>query len=121
MTAARRKPRVRVKTIRTAGQVLAAVAAGFLPVASYRLAHAQNLEWYLYPLILCALVFSARSLAEWADRWCHDAWKSWAFTALLEGVMVLSNDAWLSGFGVILLVSINVHSAYHKAQKKVKR
>lgn len=114
---ARRK--IKVRHVRTAGQMLAAVSAGFLPVASYRLAHEPNLAWYLYPLILCALIFSARSLAEWANRWCHDAWKAWAFTALLEGVMVLSSDAWLNGFGVLLLVSINVHSAYHKAQKKV--
>ena len=115
-----RKRKLTVKQVRTAGQMLAAVSAGFLPLASYRLAHADTLAWYLYPLIVCALVFSAKSLAEWADKWCHDKVKAWAFTALLEGVMVLSPDPYLSGFGVGLLVSINMHSAYHKAQKKVK-
>lgn len=114
------KRRAASRPIRTAGQMLAAIAAGFLPFASYRLAHADTLAWYLYPLIVCALVFSAKSLAEWADRWCHDKVKAWAFTALLEGVMVLAPDPYLSGFGVGLLVSINMHSAYHKAQKKVK-
>lgn len=113
---------------RSAQQVIAGIAAGFLPVASYVIAHieAQQANAVLIPytnqpalylLVLAALAYSAPTLATWAKRWAGSAWKAWSFTVLLEGVMVFSHIQPLSLTGLVLLVSINAVTAYGKAVK----
>lgn len=112
-------PKLTAADQRTFGQVIAAVAAGFLPVASYAIAHleAPDRPW-MWPLVVAALVYSAPTLAEWAERWCKSRWKSWGFTCLLEGVMVFSTIDYLAVTGLAILVSINAHAAFKAAKGK---
>lgn len=111
---------------RSAQQVIAGIAAGFLPVASYVIAHIEAQQPSavlifgqpaLYLLVLAALAYSAPTLATWAKRWAGSTWKAWSFTVLLEGVMVFSHIQPLSLTGLVLLVSINAVTAYGKAVK----
>jgi hypothetical protein len=112
-------PKLSVSEQRTVGQGIAAVAAGFLPVASYIIAHHEvadsPVKWLL---VIAALVFSAPTLAEWAERWCKGKWKAWGFTALLEGCMVFSSTEYLGYAGLAILVAINCHSAWALAGSK---
>jgi|AntAceMinimDraft_5_1070358.scaffolds.fasta_scaffold06869_3 hypothetical protein len=111
--ATRKKPVMSAQNKRTTGQFIAAVAAGFLPVASYIIAHheMQDNKW-LAGLVVAALLFSAPTLAEWAQKWCKSPWKAWGFTVLLEGVMVLSSIPALSLSALGILAAINCHSAW---------
>lgn len=100
--------------------ILAAVAGGFIPVASYVLAHIEATgRTYLYALVAAALVFSAPTLAAWAERWCDGRWKAWGFCALLEGVMILSDIRALNLVGLAILLGIN--SAYAWERARVRR
>jgi len=108
---------------RGAQQVLAGVSAGFLPVASYVIAHVEApSKPGLYALVACALAYSAPTLAKWADKWAGapGRWgfvKPWGFTVLLEGVMVFSHLPALSLTGLAILVSINAVTAFSRAAK----
>lgn len=97
---------------------LAAIAAAFLPVASYYLAHVEaKMNPALYTLVAAALAYSAPTLAKWAHGWAGHVVKAWAFTVLLEGVMVFSHCLPLNLAGLGILVSINAVNAYGKASK----
>ncbi len=98
-------------------QLLACLAAGFLPVASYVLVHAEasaGKPW-LYALVACALAFSAPTLADWAHSWCSGKLKAWGFTLLLEGVMIVSTIPALNLAGLLILVAINSAYAWERA------
>lgn len=104
---------------RTIGQVMAAVASGFLPIASYVMAHIESAQnSLLWVLVAAALTFSAPTLAEWAKKWCGGSAKAWGFTILLEGVMVFSHTLWLSYAGLAILIAINASNAYQLAARK---
>jgi len=110
LTAARR---------RLVSSIIAAIGAGFLPVASYCIVHFEASERkYLYGLVACALGYSAPSLAAWALTWVKAKtykakfFQAWSFTLMLEGIMTLSSNPYLSGSGLALLVAINCHSAW---------
>lgn len=103
---------------RTSRQFLVSIAAGFLPIASYALMHfeAPDRPW-LYGLVVASLVFSAPTLAEWAQLWCRNPIKAWGFTLLLEGVMTLSGIAALNLTGLVILVAINSAYAWDNAKR----
>ena len=104
---------------RTIGQFCASIAAGFLPVASFIMAHIESKDNpYLWILVAAALVFSAPTLAEWAGKWCGSMVKAWGFTVLLEGVMVFSHTEALSIAGLVILVAINASNAWALAARK---
>lgn len=125
-TAARRArktvsmPKLHAAERRTIGQFIAAVAASFLPIASYVLAHfeapAMPMMW---GLVAAALMFSAPTLAEWAQKWCRSPYKAWGFTILLEGTMVASTTTALGYAGLAVLVVINCHAAWSLAGKSL--
>ena len=107
--------------IRTVNRVLAACGAGFLPIASYVMAHIEShSQPWLWCLVLAALAYSAPTLATWAADWTgkgRSAFvKAWGFTILLEGTMVLSHLLALSMSGLIILVAINSAQAFHRAK-----
>ena len=105
---------------RTIGQIMASIAAGFLPIASFVMAHYESAQTpYLWILVAAALMFSAPTLADWAYKWAGNKYKAWGFTVLLEGVMVASNTEWLSFGGLIILVAINASNAWELAARKV--
>ena len=98
-------------------QAIAAVAAGFLPVASYVVARveAPN-DPKLYGLVVAGLAFSAPQLAQWAQTWCKHPIKAWGFATLLEGVMILSGVPALALTGLAILVLINSTFAWDAAR-----
>lgn len=106
---------------RTVGQLCAAAASGFLPIASYMMAHVEAQEagrWYLWALVAAALLFSAPTLAKWAQKWCGGAVKAWGFTVLLEGVLVASHTPALSIAALTILVVINASNAWELAARR---
>lgn len=120
---ARRKaitvPKLRATERRTIGQFIAAVAASFLPVASYVLSHVEaKAAPLMWALVLSSLTFSAPTLAEWAQKWCKSPVKAWGFTVLLEGVMVFSETTYLGYAGLAILVVINCYAAWYMAGKE---
>jgi hypothetical protein len=83
---------LKVHHIRTVNRLRAACAAGFLPVASYILAHIEShSEPWLWVLVLAALAYSAPTLANWAATWTHKGHgltahlKAWGFTGSAQG------------------------------------
>lgn len=106
---------------RAVGQVAAALAAGFLPIASYILAHFESKQNpMLWCLVAAALMFSAPTLVDWAKKWCGSKFKAVGFAVLLEGVMVFSHIQALSLCGLAILVLINSSNAWELyVQKKV--
>lgn len=107
---------------KTVGQFCAALAAGFLPIASYVIAHYESqTQPMLWILVAAALMFSAPTLAGWAQKWTGNAYKAWGFTVLLEGVMVFSHIQALSYAGLAILVLINATNAYSLAAVKTKK
>jgi VIT1/CCC1 family predicted Fe2+/Mn2+ transporter len=105
--------RVSAAQKRTLNQSCAALAAGFLPIASFVIAHYESRSNpILWLLVGAALLFSAPTLATWASKWCGSQYKAWGFTALLEGVMVFSHLPVLSFAGLAILVLINASNAW---------
>jgi hypothetical protein len=97
-------------------RALAAIGAGFLPIASYVVAHIEALERpAMWGLVIAALLYSAPTLAEWSQSWCGSRIKAWGFTILLEGVMVASTVTALSLAGLAMLVIINAYYAWVSA------
>ena len=72
-------------------------------------------------LVLFALLFSAPTLIEWAERWCNGKIKAIGFTVLLEGVMVFSTSEYLAITGLVILMAINCNSAWTLAGKSHER
>ena len=104
---------------RSIGQLCAAIASGFLPVASYVMAHHESKgNPLLWVLVAAALMFSAPTLVDWAKKWCGNTYKAVGFTVLLEGVMVFSSTVWLSYMGLAILVAINATNAWGLAARK---
>jgi len=118
----KRQPRARPFKVerhakRIGRQTIAAVAAGFLPVASYVVARIEApADPKLYGLVLASLAFSAPQLAQWAQTWCGHAIKAWGFAVLLEGVMILSGVPPLALTGLAILVLINATYAWDAAR-----
>ena len=112
-------PKINAAEARSIGQGIAAVAAGFLPIASYVIAHTEvDARPWLWVLVLAGLMFSAPTLAEWAEKWCGGRYKAWGFTVLLEGVMIFAGSHYLSIAGLAILVAINCNSAWKLAGAK---
>jgi VIT1/CCC1 family predicted Fe2+/Mn2+ transporter len=104
---------------RTIGQFVAAIASGFLPIASFVIAHHEAAsEPLLWLLVAAALAFSAPSVASWAQKWCGHAVKAWGFTVLLEGVLVFAHHEALSLAGLAMLVMINAANAWQLAARR---
>ena len=102
------------KQNRTAAIIGAALGA-FVPVSTYYAAHFEaGLDTWrargALGLVLAGLVFSAISVLGWARAAFASLPKAVAFSALLEGSMTLSGSAWVAGFALAILVTINALS-----------
>jgi hypothetical protein len=86
---------------------------GFVPIAAFEICHfelpqEQGLAWAaLACLVLGGLVFSAKTVWQWAAAAFLDRAKATGFVLLLEGVMVLSHTSWLSYSALAYLILIN--------------
>jgi hypothetical protein len=113
---------IKTPIIKQAFKVLATIAAAFLPIASYWIAHNELLnvsvmgvqEYIKAVLVLAALAYSAPTLAAWACNWTHCKIKAWGFTILLEGVMISSSTDWLAFTALAILATINAAIAFDK-------
>ena len=98
-----------------AGNRLAAVVGmllgGFVPLAVYVVAHSESGAFAgherAWALITGGLVYSARTVYEWARLAFTSAFKSVGFVVLLEGVMVTSTTRWLALAALGYLIAIN--------------
>lgn len=100
------RPQNRVATL------LGALLGGFVPVATYVVAHQETTSaplWTQLPalLVLGGLAYSALTVYRWARMAVGHAVKAAGFVVLLEGVMVASSTPWLGLVALGYLVGIN--------------
>lgn len=103
--------------------VLGFLLASLVPVAVFAVAH-REVDWSAAPwsqpkvaLVLGGLLFSAKTVYRWACLAFDDKAKAAGFVVLLEGVMVGSSNAWLSGACLFYLVAINGLATAHQLTK----
>lgn len=93
--------------------LLGALLGGFVPVATFTVAHvelSQVVPLYLQPmmlLVLGGLVYSAKTVYSWGRAAFASGPKALGFVVLAEGVMTCSGVAWLSYAALGYLVFIN--------------
>lgn len=108
------KPVRAARAKRTAGTnptklIGGAVIGGFVPLASYTLAHQPGgvALWSLSTLlVLGGLLYSAPTVYEWAKGFAGGL-KGFGFVLLLEGILVVSPVPWLSVASLVILVGVN--------------
>ena len=101
------KPRARLAT------VLGALLGGFVPTATYVVAHREldaSKPIYAQPgtlLVLGGLLYSARTVFAWGKLAFGEGSKALGFVVLLEGVLLASRTSWLSVAALLYLAAIN--------------
>jgi len=100
------RPQNRVATL------LGALLGGFVPVATYVVAHQETTTaplWTQLPalLVVGGLTYSALTVYRWARLAVGHPVKAAGFVLLLEGVMVASSTPWLGMVALGYLVGIN--------------
>lgn len=101
------KPNTRVATF------LGFLLGGFVPLASYVVAHFEidrSEPFYTQSaslLVLGGLMFSAMTVYSWAQLAFKRAAKSVGFVVLLEGVMIMAHTEWLAWSALAYLVAVN--------------
>lgn len=106
------RPRARLATL------LGAMLGGFVPVASYVVAHREIDASALlavhsligFALVAGGLLFSAKKVYGWGRLAFQAGGEAVGFTLLMEGVMVFCNTTWLSVAALVYLVGINAIS-----------
>lgn len=90
---------------------IGAVLGGFVPVATYAVAHreiaASTHGYAMLALVMGGLLFSAKTVWQWGRAAFSDPWKATGFVLLLEGVMTLSGQQSVAIAALIVLTSIN--------------
>ena len=97
------------------GNRLAAVVGlllgGFVPLAVYVVARGESGAFSgherAWALITGGLIYSAKTVFEWAKLAFTSSFKSVGFVVLLEGVMVTSTTRWLALVALGYLIAIN--------------
>lgn len=93
-----------------------------IPTSVYVLIHQElTSRWYFDPkslLVVGGLVYSAKTVVEWARYVFKDATKAVGFAVLLEGVMSLSSTQWLAFAALGTLALINTVAASYSLSSK---
>jgi len=101
-------------------RIVAALAASFLPAATYTVVHYQAPVNPMYWILaLAGLAYSAPTVAKWAQGWAHSPYKAWAFTVLTEGMLSFGLPA-MSITALVILVGINALCATYAGPKPKK-
>lgn len=93
--------------------MICAIAASFIPLAAYGVAHSQQVKTYpmMWTLVLASLAFSAPSVAQWASGWTGRGplgiAKSVGFTVLLECVLIFVDQPIYARSALAILTGIN--------------
>jgi tryptophan-rich sensory protein len=108
---------LRIASKNSAASLLGAALGGFVPVATYTVAHEQlhvgAVDWSdmsfspAWALVAGGLLYSAKTVWQWGKLTFDDRWKATGFVLLVEGVMVFSPIVWLSRTALGYLVAIN--------------
>jgi uncharacterized membrane protein (UPF0136 family) len=99
---------VRVALKNPVALVLGALLGGFVPVATYFVAHGEAQGFSLATvLVLGGLVYSAKTVWAWGRLAFGCVWKATGFVLLVEGVMVTSKTPGLAVAALCYLVAIN--------------
>lgn len=104
---------------------LAAASAAFVPIGVYVTSHkamamGTTSSIPLWILSVAGLIYSIPSVAAWAKSWTSCKWKAYGFTIMLEGIMVLSGEMWLSIISLALLAGVNAKIASAKVENMTK-
>jgi hypothetical protein len=97
--------------------LLGALLGGFVPLATFMVTHREldlGAALWTQPLallVLGGLVYSARTVYEWARLAFVSPMKALGFTVLLEGVMTCSGVEWLSYAALGYLIGVNAIAA----------
>jgi hypothetical protein len=90
------------------------ILGGFVPVASFTLAHFElRLDGSFISqiptlfIIAAGLTYSAKTVFDWARVAFKHPAKALGFCVLVEGVMTFAHTTWLSAVALALLVTIN--------------
>jgi hypothetical protein len=93
--------------------LIGALLGAIVPLATFAIVHTEidpALSWYEQPEILIVaggLIYSARTVYQWGRMAFASGAKALGFTMLIEGVMTLSSQPWLSGLALVYLCGIN--------------
>jgi hypothetical protein len=104
-----------VKTAFKSGNRLATLIGcllgGFVPLASYVTAHqnmgSTSVKAMCFTMVSGGLVYSAKTVFDWAMLAFNNVFKSLGLCILIEGVMVTSTVTWLSMIALVYLIFIN--------------
>lgn len=94
-------------------KVICAIAASFIPLAAYGVAHGQQVKDHpaMWALVVASLAFSAPSVAQWAATWTGATVMGWAkavgFTVLLECVLIFVDAPIYARSALAILTGIN--------------
>lgn len=107
---------LRIACRNPSASLLGAAIGGFVPVATYTVAHqqlhvggmTQASTWTpAWALVGGGLLYSAKTVWQWGRLTFNDRWKATGFVLLVEGVMVCSPVVWLSRAALLYLLAIN--------------
>ena len=102
---------IRIARRNPASLTVGVLLGGFVPVATFwtkRCDFDANHPWSLsLVLILAVLVFSAKTVTQWASSAFRDTHKALGFVALMEGVMVTTPSLGMAFVALAYLVTIN--------------
>ena len=95
------------------GTFIGIAVGGSPPVGSFVICHqelpeATGWKWCVLALLAFGgLLFSAKTVWQWAAAAFQDKWKATGFVLLMEGIMVWSQTPWLAFYALGMLVFIN--------------
>jgi hypothetical protein len=93
--------------------LIGAALGAIVPLSTFAIVHVEidpSANWYEQPdmlIVAGGLIYSARTVYQWGRMAFSSAAKAIGFTVLLEGVMTLSSQPWLSGLALVYLCAIN--------------
>lgn len=107
-----------VKQVKTAfkkgnrlATLIGCLLGGFVPLASSITAHqhmeSNSTKAVCFSMVGAGLLYSAKTVFEWAMLAFNNLFKSIGFCILIEGVMVTSTVTWLSTVALVYLIFIN--------------
>jgi hypothetical protein len=98
---------VKLATNNPVALLLGCLLGGFIPLATYVVAHQTVQNWVTYCLIAGGLIYSAKTVWQWGRVAFDCPYKATGFVLLTEGVMVTSAVQWLSIAALAYLIAIN--------------
>lgn len=100
---------IRAASKSPAALLVGALLGGFVPVASFVVAHYEWAAFWTLQTLLVAggLAYSAKTVYQWGKLAFQCGYKAAGFVVLVEGTMVLSATPWLSFAALAFLVGIN--------------